>query len=259
MNVESKKRSRLSLRQSSAPVFNPEQAQLPSLLWQSKAQEFINVCHQRLLRTPYALDLLQQRGFTFEWIEKFRFGWNPNTIWLVRSEWGIEEAEGKKLWLPQGLVIPLFDSMNGRPTKIKMRRNEWKKGDELPKYVEISGGMRCPAVFSLPSVKSIAVVVEAEFDAMLVHQFASDLCFVVALGGAGKRPDVHCHQLLKSAYRIVFALDVDKARASAFRWWKANYPHLRLWLPPVGKSPGDAWAAGIDLRRWIVDGICESE
>jgi hypothetical protein len=52
---------------------------------------------------------------------------------------------------------------------------------------------------------------------------------------------------------------VDQAGANAFRWWKSHYPNLQLWLPPIGKSPGDAWEAGIDLRRWIVEGICESD
>jgi hypothetical protein len=259
LRIEPKRRSRSLFSRNSVPIFTPHPAEPPSLLWQSKAQEFVDICHHRLLQTPYALDLLQQRGFSAERIERFYFGWNPTTIWLPRNDWRFEGAEEKKLWIPQGLVIPIFDSVNGKPTKLKIRRNEWKEGDELPKYVEISGSIQRPAVFQSASMGSIAVIVESEFDAMLVHQFTSDLCFTVALGGAGKRPDAYCHQLLMGASRIVFALDADQAGANAFRWWKSNYSNLRLWLPPIGKSPGDAWAAGIDLRHWIVEGICESE
>lgn len=253
------KRSMNPLSRRSIPVFTPQVAQLPSLLWQKKAQEFIYHGHRKLLQTPHALELLQKRGFTAERIEQFCFGWNPTTVWLSRKEWGLEEIERKKLWIPQGLLIPLFDSISGLPIKLKVRRNEWQEFDELPKYVEISGSMTCPAKFLSASIQSIVVVVEAEFDAMLIHQFASDLCSAVALGGASKRPDSHCHQLLKQASRIIFALDVDQAGANAFRWWKSNYPNLQLWLPPIGKSPGDAWVAGIDLRHWIVEGICESD
>jgi len=254
LRVEPKRRSSPSLRRNSTPIFTPQNISPPPAIWQSKAQEFIDVCHKQLLQTPFAFELFRTRGFTLEMIEKFRFGWNPIDLWFARSDWGLEEAEGKKLWLPQGLVIPIFDPLTGRPCKLKVRRND----HEVPKYVEISGSMQSPAVFLSPSMKLIAVITEAEFDAMLVHQFAADLCFTVALGGSTKRPDVYCDQLLRATERIIFALDVDQAGANAFRWWKASYSNLQLWLPPVGKSPGDAWVEGIDLRYWIVEGICES-
>lgn len=59
------------------------------------------------------------------------------------------------------------------------------------------------------------------------------------------------HRLLVRAHAIVFCLDVDSAGAIAYRWWRDVYPSMRLYPPPVGKSPGDALIAGIDLREWI--------
>jgi hypothetical protein len=255
--IEPKKRSR-STHHMASPSFVPRVVQLPCDIWRVMAQQFVDVSHRQLLQTPYALQQLQKRGFTPEGIAKFQFGWNPTTLWFSRSEWGLQEDDGKKLWVPSGLVIPVFDPVDGKLIKLKIRRHDWKEGDEFPKYVEVSGSIQSPSVFLSPSMQSIVLIMEAEFDAMLIHQLASDLCFSIALGGASKRPDASCHQLLQKASRILLALDVDQAGATAFRWWKANYPDLRLWLPPVGKSPGDAWAEGIDLRHWIVEGICES-
>ena len=95
------------------------------------------------------------------------------------------------------------------------------------------------------------VVVESEPDAMLLQQCAGDLCCSMALGGASKRPDVEGHHLLFKAPMIFFSLDIDTAGALAYRWWRQMYPYIKLWPPPVGKSPGDAHLAGIDLRKWM--------
>jgi hypothetical protein len=119
--------------------------------------------------------------------------------------------------------------------------------------VEISGTWHGPALYGCSEGKPI-IVVESELDAMLLQQCASDLCSSMALGGASKRPDLEAHRLLQKAPAIVVSLDVDKAGALAFRWWRQAYPHMKLWPPPIEKSPGDALLAGIDLRRWI-DGV----
>jgi DNA primase len=229
--------------------FEPQIAQTPSSEWKRQAESFILYCQERLRKDRFALDLLFKRGFSQEFIEQSHLGWNPSSLWLQRSDWGLA-LEEKKLWIPKGLLIPTRNFSTGEPLKLKIRRSDWHEGDKLPKYVEISGSMQGPGVYGSPEDKPI-IVVESELDAMLLQQYAADLCCSIALGGASKRPNVECHRLLLKAPMIFFSLDVDAAGAIAYRWWSQIYPHMKLWLPPVGKSPGDAYLSGIDLRKWM--------
>ncbi len=154
------------------------------------------------------------------------------------------------MWIPKGLVIPTYDRSAGELSKLKIRRSDWQAGDKLPKYVEIAGSMQTPSVYGDPKSRPI-VVVESEIDAILLQQCAGDLCCSMALGGASKRPDAEGHRLLVQASAIVFSLDVDSAGAIAYRWWREVYQNIKVCPPPVGKSPGDAFLRGIDLRGWV--------
>ena len=229
--------------------FEPRVAKMPPLKWRKQASTFIRYCYEQLRNNPFALDLFLKRGLSREIIEKFHLGWNPNPLWLKRSDWGLDQE--KKLWIPRGLVIPTYDFSNEEFIKLKIRRSDWQQGDRFPKYVEVSGSMQSPSLYGNSEGKPV-VVVESELDAILLQQYAGDLCCSMALGGALKRPDAEVHKVLVRAPVILFSLDVDSAGAIAYRWWSKEYPHMKIWLPPIGKSLGDAHVAGIDLRRWIV-------
>ncbi len=232
-----------------ASCFEPRIAKMPSLKWRLAAVSFSQYCYEQLKKTRFALDLFQKRGFSEQTIDQFHLGWNPNTLWLERERWGIG-SEGKKLWIPKGLLIPTYDCTTRELVKLKIRRSDWYDGDTLPKYVEISGSMQTPSVYGGAEGKPVFVV-ESELDAILLQQCAGDLCCSMALGGASKRPDAVAHQLLVNAPAIVFSLDVDHAGALAYRWWRREYPRMKLCPPPIGKSPGDAFLKGIDLKVWI--------
>lgn len=231
------------------PQFEPRQAKTPSAEWRQQAASFILYCQEQLKNNSFALKSLLNRGFSRETIEKFHLGFNPDALWLNRGLWGLE-VEERKLWIPRGIVIPSYRLATEEPVKLKIRRSDWLEGDYLPKYVEVSGSMQTFSVYEKAEDKPI-VVVESELDAILLQQHANDLCCAMALGGASKRPDDVSHALLVRVRAILFSLDVDAAGAKAYRWWKAIYPQMKLWPPPIGKSPGDALLAGIDLRKWI--------
>ena len=243
--------TRIPLLQEKRPTsqFQPQVVKKPLVEWRSQAESFTRYCHEQVKHDPFALDLFLRRGLSEESIERFYLGWNPSSLWLNRSHWGLETEE-RRLWIPKGLVIPTYDRSIGGVIKLKIRRSDWQVGDKLPKYVEISGSMQTPSVYGDPKGRPI-VVVESEIDAILLQQCAGDLCCSMALGGASKRPDVEGHKLLLDAPAIVFSLDVDSAGAIAYRWWKKVYLRVKLCPPPIGKSPGDAFLAGIDLREWI--------
>jgi hypothetical protein len=117
----------------------------------------------------------------------------------------------------------------------------------------ISGSKIIPMVIGNLQAQP-AILVESEFDAMLIHQEAGDLCACVALGGIGK-PDLETHGLLNRCSLILFALDYDSAGKGAYSFWRNTYSQLRPWPIPATKSPGDAFQAGINLRQWVLDGF----
>ena len=41
----------------------------------------------------------------------------------------------------------------------------------------------------------------------------------------------------------------------AYKFWRDTYPHVQPWPVPRGKSPGDAFKEGVNLRLWIEAGL----
>lgn len=242
-------------------------AKTPPLIWQEKALSFTNWAHLNLMNSPQHLSMLEDRMLSVETIRKYRLGLCINhkgtpskDYFLPRSSWGLPEefkTDGtiKKLWLPYGLVIPSFEPC-GQIVKLKIRRIEWHTKDKLPKYVEVTGSMQKPSLFGHDR-HLCALLVESEFDAILIQQEACELCSSIALGGAGKRADAETHEFLRNVPLILYALDFDEAGSKQYRFWRDTYPNLRAWPVPITKSPGDAFKNGVSILQWISDGISQ--
>ena len=106
---------------------------------------------------------------------------------------------------------------------------------------------------------SVALILESEFDALLVQQESGDICFCVALGGSTKPLDRDTDKLLGTTLDLLFCPDFDVPGAIALAKWKKMFPDIRLILTPEGKSAGDAFIAGINLRDWIEEEIDSNE
>lgn len=231
----------------------PSIANDPTELWQSKGKAFVEWCHAQLMANQTALNLVKNRGFTLESIERFKLGFNPKDLWRIREDWELElqtkeDGTPRKLWLPAGIVIPTFT--NDQVIKIKIRRSNWQEGDKLPKYVEVSGSKSCPSIYGNSNLK-IALILESELDSLLIQQEADDLVYCVALSGSTKPLDLYTDQLLKRTSILLFCPDFDKAGATAWDKWKKIFPAIQRILTPDGKSAGDAFLAGVNLREWI--------
>jgi hypothetical protein len=200
-----------------------------------------------------AMEPILQRGLSLDSIKKNQLGWNPIQAFYRRADWGLEEKEDRQwVCLPAGIVIPLFEGKDIR--KLKIRKSGWKEGDFYGKYYEVPGSSNMLPIFGNLSSEA-AVIVEAEFDAMLVIQEAGDLCACVALGGAQKRPSHSLHQWLLNRKLILFALDFDEAGKGEYSYWQRHYPNHEPWPVPEEKSPGDYFSNGGSLRKWILSGL----
>jgi DNA primase len=241
-------------------------AQNPSTIWIEKATAFIEWCHANLLKNPDAFKKMQERGFTTDSIRKYKIGFNPGDrqgrdFKRSRQDWGLEErikddGTSQKVWLPVGFTIPTF-SGGGQVVKLKIRRSAWRENDSLPKYVEISGSKPCPSIYGNTQLP-VGLVLESEFDGLLSQQEVGDLLYSVALGGSTKPIDADTDALLRSTKSVLFLPDFDQAGALAWVKWKRQFPSIHRMLTPAGKSVGDAFIEGINLREWIEREIINS-
>ncbi|OGN56176.1 MAG: hypothetical protein A3D96_01825 [Chlamydiae bacterium RIFCSPHIGHO2_12_FULL_44_59] len=237
------------------PIVPPlKLASEPALAWQEKAEMFVEWAHRQLQLNPTAISKLYERGLTENAFKQFTLGYCPKDMWRSYDDWGIK-AEAKensnlpKIWLPQGLVIPWI-SPEGKVLKINIRRLKWFEGDKYGKYIKTPGSMNCPAVYGDVS-SSMGIILESEFDAILIQQEASDLVFCVATGGSCQPMDLSTDFLIRKADCLLFCPDVDQAGARFWSRLQRRYTNGLLWPAPIGKSPGDAFKLGINLREWI--------
>lgn len=236
--------------------FEPKNPEIPSQAWQEKALAFVRTCNTQLLNSPEMIDALKkERGLSEDSIRKFCIGWNARSFYERAESFGLksQNAASNKIYLDRGFVIPFFGDKI--LTKVKIRRADWHHNGQLSKYYELTGSMPVSSIFDYFPKKRSFLIVEAEFDAMLISQSVGNICCTVALGGASKKPDLMTHQLLLKSPLILFALDFDEAGKNAFRFWKETYPNLYAWPVPKEKGPCDALKAGVDLKAWVLAGI----
>jgi DNA primase len=230
--------------------FTPKQSQMPSNVWQEQGMRFVQQTHNSATKHPVDLELRENRGLDIKTIIKFRIGWNELKRKDAPNLWGISSQD--KIRIPRGIVIPTF--FEGRLIRLKIRRSDWKPGDKH-KYQIIPGSRSMPSFFGTISHMPIFIV-ESELDAILLQQFADDLCCCMAIP-AGQYPDACAHQILQAAPMLIYSLDYDGAGTKAYSFWKSTYPRLKIWLSDKGKSPGDDLKHGVDLREWVKAGLLQ--
>jgi len=270
LGIEPGERPRMSpspARRTERPAWAPRVIEPPPDAWQERARAFVEWAAGNLESDhgKDAMEYLEGRGLAGETITAARLGWNPKAWNLDRETWGLlaetwEDGRSKALWIPAGIVIPVY-SPDGSLSGVKIRRpddhveRDRQKGRKGTRYVAVSGGSG--ACMVLPGGPA-AVVVEAELDALLVHQEAREMVSGVALGSASNRPDTATMEALELAETVLVALDADPAGAKHFwDWWAGQFPQARR-LPPIGaKDPTDMHRAGKSIRVWIMAGLTD--
>ncbi len=263
--LSSFKRTPRMPREQSGQEYEPKHYQDPEEIWQEKAKRLIAWGQQHLERNQEIRNWLAARGIDMEMARKFKLGWNPGErgkdIFRERSSWGLQEeykenGKPKKLWIPQGLIIPYMD--NESILRIRVRRFTSQE-NEL-RYYMIPGStprmMLIERANTETGLPQGAVAVETELDAIMLHRFVGDLVDIIGLGSSSSKPDEAAYQLLQECNCILLALDFDQAGAKAAEWWNNHFPDISsLWPVPYGKDAGDALQKGLDIRQWILSGL----
>lgn len=233
-----------------------EGSRAQSELWQQKAEAFVLWSQEKLEGNERAMAFLKSRGISRATARRHRLGWNPGDnqkdIFRPRESWGLpekikEDEKAAKLWLPRGLVIPRIGG-NGQVTRLRIRRPEGE-----PRYYVVPGS--CMEYWAAPGPSRAVLVVESELDGVLMASIAGDLVTVLAIGSAQEQPDGVADEILRRASVVLVALDADSAGSKAAKRWYVTYKTTKRWPVPDGKDPGEAFAAGEDLRQWVVAGL----
>jgi DNA primase len=212
-----------------APVRHAPSKQLEA----ASARELVETAARRLW-APHAreaLGALYRRGLGTPAIERARLGFVPVVAELADR--------------PGGIVIPWFEG--DTLTLVKIRQGDRRR----PKYREVYRDG--PRVFPGPQTIRTdcpLVVVEGEFDALLLGQELDRQAAVVTLGSASSRLDPTLSDLILLCPSWYLATDRDAAGDQAAARWQARAKRI---LPPEPhKDWTEAFQAGINLRRfWL--------
>ena len=266
-------------------AWEPRTCAAPGELWQRQARRLVDEAVYHLWAPPgrAVVDFLsREKGLNHDTIKAFSLGWLPADRWDAAPAWGLAEVlkdngQPKKLWLPKGLTIPLCQGGQNLGTNVpkavtngNYSENQEKQENQevMVERVRIRRPEGEPRYFLLRGSSTralligerwpVAMVVESELDAMLLHQEAGDLVDLLSLGNAQARPDREAADLLQRSGLILVCLDADQAGAKeAWRWWPAHYPQAHRWPPIQGKDPGEMFGAGVDLAAWVQAGLAE--
>ena len=241
----------------------------PEPAWYTRAEQFITWAEGNLANHPSAQEYLEkERGLSPETWRAFRLGYNPTNLYDDPTRWGLD---GKKIWLPRGIVIPGF--WQEQPWYVKIRRplpgqsfgkyiGEWTARDGLPevKFGGPRGGVACPFRLELLGHYPILVLTEGEWDAMLIWEYGPDLCDVGTLGGAGAKLDALDLSLLTRYLAVLVVHDDDQAGEKG-RQYIAEL-HQRFGrvqsIQPPAHDLTDFWKSGGDLRAWLAGQVAEA-
>ena len=253
------------MRRHSATVPVSE-ATMPCAAWSAWAASLLESASREMQRHDDAMAWLEGRGIAPAAASRFRLGWLERDDKVARAKIGLPPRDdGKKhLWIPEGLVIPIFDD-SGHLRRLRIRRTPASRDRFLPdlKYVWVEESGSGPMVIRPAAGRDPrgAVIVEAELDAMAVAASRGDV-LVVALGTVRAGLPDELRRELDRLPVILVALDMDEASGGsspagqdAAMAWLSTFRRAKYWPVPEGKDPGEYAESGGDIGVWIEAGL----
>ena len=227
----------------------------PPDVWITKATAFVEWAHKNLLGDPYAISYLESRGISFATAQQHRIGFNPSAFFRPKEAWGIEE-EGH-LWFPSGIVLPSYDH-DDTVIRLKIRRDDYRPDDTVPKYVAISGSS---SGYNLVGnyLKRTVIAVESELDAYTLHTIFHDRALIVATGSCTKNPDAVAHDIIGFVKNILVSYDNDEGGEKMWKKWSSLYKNAYKSPVTIGKDSGEAYMHGYDFEAWYEKSLLEKK
>jgi len=244
--------------------WQPKLAKNPNELWMERASSMVDYA-KNMLRSDAGRGvrewLNKDRCLKDTTIKRFNLGLLERNYFPKMDTWGLEEilkddGTPKKLFLPEGLVIPFI-----RYRKVLRLRIRRTNPGEYSKYYIVSGSSMYPFRTRYFDEKT-AIIVESELDAILLSQEIKEDVLIIALGAVRIPPDKKLTDILNDMDHILIALDNDAAGIKGYNdFWKINFPRSvqHNISDGYGKDPTEAMLSGLDLYKWYLNGIERSK
>lgn len=248
-----------------------EQVIYPHDLWVDRMEKMVQKATGKIGGHPEVLEYLASRGITPEMIDRNRFGYLPHDEKIPVEQLGIVfDPDGNKrvaagtvvygkkdLWIPGGIVMPLYH--NGKLFAVDIRRPKFNREKFLPnlKYMFIKGGGVSYRVLwdgALGTSPRAVVFIEARLCASLVYALCPDVAIVV---GKDKPLPRAYYERFKQAPVILVATDNDTPGKEKARKLEVAFDNAYYWPVPKGKDPGEFFQQGGDVKEWIEEGIAK--
>ncbi len=170
-----------------------------------------------------AVDYLRGRGLREETIRQAHLGYDPNRQ-IILLPWYI----GGELWR-----VGARSLVKGKHPAVSGYRQGLYNADQL-------------------TAERPALLLEGEFDALIVAQEAGDLVTPVATGGITAARQTRWVTALARLPQVWVAFDDDPPGEQAAEWWLEVLAHNARRQRPIGaKDPNGMHLAGMDLRQWL--------
>jgi hypothetical protein len=241
----------------------------PVQIWLDWALPLLEKAQENLLEKTEELTWLGARGIDLATARRAGFGWLDHDIRVNRASIGLSpEKDGKeRLWIPGGLLIPIFDR-RGNLHRLRVRRTPEARAKFLPKlkYVWIEGSGTGPLVIRPDLVDAApyrgVAILEAELDAWACAA-AHDECLVIGLGTVSAGLPQSSIDELHRQPSIMISFDADPERVDgkepagpkAAKKWLATFRQAKFWPVLDGKDAGDYAKLGADLHAWLDAGL----
>lgn len=259
--------------------WKPRKITYPSDLWQEKATAITFEGFKFLMSAQGKKhrEYLNLRGITNNTIKIARMGFVVSGSTFLENSWGItptknnqsvEEQKinvnmGGKVWIPSGILIPEFK--NNKVIRIRIRQE--KPANNTGRYIIVKGSAtnffnyqdhlaqtEQKDKYDSDTTTKPWMAVESELCGWLLQQECGDLVNIFAVGSSSARPDTETHKYIKDIPGIV-SLDNDEAGRNEEAFWKKHYPKCIFLYPIIGKDPTEDYQSGVDLRRWVGEGL----
>lgn len=233
--------------------------------WHAQGMPFVIQARKNLEQNADAQEQLRLMGFQKSAIRRAWMGLNPEEHDTSAEAWGFEpdpaepapDSPENRIKIPKGLVIPRFDGAN--VNRILVRPFELdEQGVSLGAKQEsvVRGSETSPLLLPAAEAVSYPVRVGEELQAWFVEQEAGDICDVISLQDAKKKPGKDAAELIKKAEVFLIIMPMG-AEESQPRWeaWKKVYKNAKLLALPKGRNVFEAHKQGVDIRRVILDAL----
>lgn len=199
---------------------------------------------EMISREMSPLEYLNSRGLNRSTIRLWDLGYIPKDFWVDPRRFGLS---GKRIWIPQGILIPC--KVGDLIWYLKIRRPSGR-----PKYIQVRGSHSALFMVQTSEFFDQAIICEGELDALLLWQEVEDLIGVISLGGTSCQIDYSIWGLYLIGIRQFFSLyDNDPAGKQG----RKKLDHLvtsHIKIPKLNeqtKDLTDFYMAGGNIRELI--------